>query len=325
MKKIASKAMLTISMIAIAMSTAYADQSKWPKSFIVGTDSQGGTYFSYGSGWSKMVSKELSISGAAEVTDGPTKNLALVHTGKLAFGMTTMGSARDALEGKSPLAPGLKMNNVCALFPMYGTPFLMSTFASTGIKSISDIPKGAKIGFGPAGSTSDIYFSLILEALGVQFERQNGSWADLSRQLQNGLIDVLAFADSLPVPTISQLEAQSGINIIELTEAEQKKIIDVFPVSAFLIKANTYKSLKKDVRSIAMWNYTIAGCNVDADFVYRAVKIALDNNPKLVAMHQSAETSVKENWDKNTFIPFHPGAVRYYEEKKIKIPANLKK
>ena len=30
------------------------------------------------------------------------------------------------------------------------------------------------------------------------------------------------------------------------------------------------------------------------------------------------------NWDKNTFIPFHPGAVKYYEEKGIKIPANLK-
>ena len=35
-------------------------------------------------------------------------------------------------------------------------------------------------------------------------------------------------------------------------------------------------------------------------------------------------TEFPENWDKNTFIPFHPGAAKYYEEKGFTIPANLK-
>jgi hypothetical protein len=32
---------------------------------------------------------------------------------------------------------------------------------------------------------------------------------------------------------------------------------------------------------------------------------------------------VLKNWDKNTFLPFHPGAVKYFAEKGVKIPDKL--
>ena len=270
------------------------------------------------------MAETVGITGGAEVTGGPTQNLALVHTGKLAFGMTTMGPAREALDGKSPLAPGLKMNKVCAMFPMYQTPFSVTVLSSSGIKSIKDIPPGSKIGFGPAGSTSDTYFPKMLETLGVKFERRNGGWGDLGGQLQDGLIDVVAFAAGVPIPAVTQLEVQTKINILEFTEAEQKKIMDTYPVSAFPIKASTYKTLTKDARAVSMWNYAIANCDLPESFVYEATKAVLDNNEKMLTIHKGARTTLAENWDKNTFIPFHPGAVKYYEEKGIKIPANLK-
>jgi|TARA_R110000822_G_scaffold21702_15_gene68494 uncharacterized protein len=97
--------------------------------------------------------------------------MALVHTGNLAFVMTTMGPARDAVDGKSPLAPGMAMDNVCAMFPLYETPFSMAALASSEIKRISDIMPNARIGFGPAGSSSDEYFPKMLETLGVKFVR----------------------------------------------------------------------------------------------------------------------------------------------------------
>lgn len=324
MKAILAKTAVAVGLAAFAMGAAHADKSKWPKSFTVGTASQGGTYYAYGAGWANLVAETVGITGGAEVTGGPTQNLALVHTGKLAFGMTTMGPAREALDGKSPLAPGLKMNKVCAMFPMYQTPFSVTVLSSSGIKSIKDIPAGAKIGFGPAGSTSDVYFPKMLETLGVKFQRRNGGWGDLGGQLQDGLIDVVAFAAGVPIPAVTQLEVQTKINILEFTEAEQKKIMDTYPVSAFPIKASTYKTLNSDARAVSMWNYAIANCDLPESFVYEATKAVLDNNAKMLNIHKGARTTLAENWDKNSFIPFHPGAVKYYEEKGIKIPANLK-
>jgi len=306
-----------------AAPAAAQDRSGWPSSFTVGTASQGGTFFVYGSGWANLIAEQLGVQGAGEVTGGPTQNLASVHTGDLEFGLATMGPAREALDGNSPLAPGVRMDNVCALFPMYETPFSITTLASTGISSISEIPAGARIGFGPAGSTSDIYFPAMLEALGVQFERRNGGWNDLAGQMQDGLIDVIAFAAGVPVPAVSQLEVQTDINIIEFTEEEMNRVVEAFPVSEFRIPAATYTTLQSDARAVSMWNFAIAGCDLDADFVYNVMKVTLDDNARMVNIHRSATTTIPENRNKNTFIPFHPGAVRYYEEKGFDIPAAL--
>ncbi|WP_148251972.1 TAXI family TRAP transporter solute-binding subunit [Aidingimonas lacisalsi] len=294
--------------------TAHADQDDWPESFTMGTASQGGTYYVYGSGWANMIADELDISGGGEVTGGPVQNLALVHEGDVAFGMATMGPAAQAEAGESPLAPGVPLNNACAMFPMYETPFSITTLSDSGITSISEIPDGASIGFGPAGSTSDSYFPEILKTLGVEFDRQNGGWNDLGGQLQDGLIDVIAFAAGIPIPAVSQLEVQTDVNIIEFTEEEQAKVLEEFPVSEFMIPADTYETLEEDARAVAMWNFAIAGCDLPEDFVYEVTRITMENNDKMRDIHRSAEFSIPENMKYNTVLPFHPGAARWFEE-----------
>jgi TRAP transporter TAXI family solute receptor len=312
--------------VALALTSwgAHAqDRSNWPSSFTVATASQGGTYFAYGSGWANLVADQLGISGGAEVTGGPMQNMALVHTGDAAFGMTTMGPARESMEGSNAIAPGLKMTNACAMFPMYQTPFSITTLKSSVITSLSEIPAGAKIGFGPAGSTSDTYFPRMLETLGIQFERRNGGWSDLGGQLQDNLLDVIAFAAGVPVPAVSQLEVQTEINIIEFTEAEQKKILETFPVSAFQINEGTYTTLTKPARSVSMWNFAIANCDLPESFVYEATKVVMSDNARMVAIHKAARSTLPENWDKNTFMPWHPGAARWFNENGASIPASL--
>ena len=319
-----SKIIGAATIVALSATGAFAqDRTGWPDSFTVGTASQGGTYFAYGSGWANLVAEELGISGGGEVTGGPMQNMALVHTGDAAFGMTTMGPARESLDGTNPIAPGLKMTNACAMFPMYQTPFSITTLKSSGITSVADIPEGAKIGFGPAVSTSDTYFPKMLETLGVKFERRNGGWSDLGGQLQDGLLDVIAFAAGVPVPAVSQLEVQTEVNIIEFTEEEQAKIMEAYPVSNFQIKADTYTTLKEPARSVSMWNFAVANCDLPESFVYEATKVVMSDNARMVNIHKAARSTVVENWDKNTFLPWHPGAAKWFNENGASIPKDM--
>ncbi|MDO3723000.1 TAXI family TRAP transporter solute-binding subunit [Marinobacter sp. chi1] len=313
MKKQAVLAALA-STLVVATPISAQDREGWPESFTVGTASQGGTYFAYGSGWANFVAENLGVSGGGEITGGPMQNMALVHTGDLKFGLTTLGPARESMDGNSPLAPGMKMNNVCAMFPMYETPFSVTALSSSGIKSISDIPDGATIGFGPAGSTSDTYFPRMMETLGVNFERRNGSWSDLGGQLQDGLIDVVAFAAGVPVPAVSQLEAQTDVNIISMTDEEAAKITEAFPVSEFNIQPGTYQSLDEPSRVVSMWNFAMVNCDVPESFVYEITKLTMENNDKMVSIHKAARHSVPENYDKNNVLPWHPGAARWFNE-----------
>ena len=311
--------------LAVAASVTIAgaqDRTGWPESFTVGTASQGGTFFVYGSGWANLVAEQLGVSGGGEVTGGPMQNMALVHTGEAAFRMTTMGPAAESLGGTNPIAPGLKMDKACAMFPMYQTPFAITALTGSGIKSISDIPEGARIGFGPAGSTSDTYFPAMLETLGVKFDRRNGGWSDLGSQLQDGLLDVVAFAVGVPTPAVSQLEVQTQVNFIEFSAEEQAKVMATFPVANFTIPASTYSTLEKDMTSVSMWNFAIANCDLAETFVYEATNVVMSDNARMVGIHKAAKATVFENWDKNGVMMWHPGAARWFNENGATIPAS---
>ncbi|MCU0911612.1 MAG: TAXI family TRAP transporter solute-binding subunit [Rhodobacteraceae bacterium] len=314
----------TATALAAAPSLAQdVDRTGWPTSFTVGTASQGGTFFVYGSGWANLVAEELGITGAGEVTGGPMQNMALVHTGDLAFGLTTLGPAAESLAGTNPIAPGLAMDNVCAIFPMYQTPFHLAALSSSNITSISEIPDGARVGFGPAGSSADTYFPLMLEELGVTFERRNGGWDDLGGQMQDGLLDAIGFAAGVPIPTVSQLEVQTTINIVGFTEEELATVTSKFPVSRYEISADTYKTLEAPLPSVAMWNFAIANCDLPETFVYEATRIAMEDNARMVNIHSSATETLPEHWDKNNVLPWHPGAARWFNENGATIPADM--
>ncbi len=304
-----------IATTALTATASFADghNADWPESFTLGTAGQGGTYFAYGSGWANLVAEELGITGGGEITGGPMQNMALVHTGDAQFGMTTMGPAAESIQGTNPIAPGLEMTGACAMFPMYQTPFAITTLASSGITSISDIPDGAKIGFGPSGSTSDTYFPRMMEELGVNFERRNGNWTDLGGQVQDGLLDVIAFAAGVPTPAVSQLEVQTEINFIAFSPEEQAQILETFPVAPFTIPAGTYETLKEDAQSVSMWNFAIANCELPDSFVYAVVDVVMSDNERMMNIHRAARSTVPENWDKNGgVIAWHPGAAQWF-------------
>jgi TRAP transporter TAXI family solute receptor len=154
-----------------------------------------------------------------------------------------------------------------------------------------------------------------METLGVEFERRNGGWSDLGGQLQDGLLDVIAFAAGVPVPAVSQLEVQVDVNFVEFTEEEQATILEAFPVAPFEIAADTYTTLEAPARSVSMWNFAIANCDLPESFVYAAVDVVMSDNERMVNIHRAAASTLPEHWDKNNgVIAWHPGAARWFEE-----------
>jgi TRAP-type uncharacterized transport system substrate-binding protein len=57
--------------------------------------------------------------------------------------------------------------------------------------------------------------------------------------------------------------------------------------------------------------------------VYEIVKAAFENQPRLMKVTPLARETIPQNAAKNTFMPFHPGAARYYHEVGISIPNSL--
>ena len=323
-KNVSNLLAVAVLTLGVGTTSAFAeDRSDWPKSFSVGTASQGGTYFVYGSGWTNMVSEALNVPGGTEVTAGPVQNAALVQTGDLDMAMVTMGPAFDAINGKSALAPGLKHDNIRAIFPMYKTAFHMMTLKSSGIENFDQIPDGATVGFGPVGGTPGTYWPRFFKSLGKEATARHGGAADLANQIQDGLIEVYSWAAGIPFPAFSQVSAQADVNFFGLTKEQADKIVAEHPVSPFTIPAGTYPSQKEDQYSVSMWNFAIARADLSESFVYAVVDAVMKNNPKMLEIHKASKETLPENFDKNGVIPWHPGAVRWFKENGFEIDPEL--
>jgi uncharacterized protein len=317
---------LTAAAVAGVVATAgmAQDRADWPKDLTIGTASQGGTYFVYGNGFAGYIAEVLGVNATGEVTGGPVQNVTLVQTGDHQLGLVTMGPAYDAWNGKSELAPGLEHTDIRALFPMYQTPFQVVALRSSGITSVSDLA-GKRVSVGPAGGTPGTYWPQFIAALGVDAQISYAGAADAAGQLSDGLIDAFAFAAGVPISAFSELAAQQDVVMFGFTPEEQAKVLEAFPAMAdFTIPSGTYAGHDYDQETVALWNFAIAHKNLPDSLAYEITRLALDNNDRMVQIHATASETLVENWDKNTFMPFHPGAAQYYAEKGITIPDTLK-
>ena len=91
-------------------------------------------------------------------------------------------------------------------------------------------------------------------------------------------------------------------------------------LSPSTITAGTYASLGKDYTTVGVYNFAVGRADLPEDLVYDLVKAVHDNQPRLVSFTDSAKETVPQNVLKNTFLPFHPGAIRYYREIGISVP-----
>ncbi|WP_235679238.1 TAXI family TRAP transporter solute-binding subunit [Aquibium microcysteis] len=321
LKKYLSALAIAATMTAPAVAQ---DREGWPSELTIGTASQGGTYFVYGNGFASYITESLGLNATGEVTGGPVQNVTLVETGDHLMGLVTMGPAYDAWTGKSELAPGLEHKSIRALFPMYQTPFQVIALKSSGITSVSDLA-GKRVSVGPAGGTPGTYWPQFMSALGIEANISNAGASDAVGQLADGLIDAFAFAAGVPISAFSQLAAEQDVVMFGLSEAELPKVLEAFPAMAPLtIPAGTYAGHDYDQPTVALWNFAIAHQDMPESLAYEITRLAMENPDRMVQIHAAASETLVENWDKNTFMPYHPGAVRYFTEKGITIPDNLK-
>ena len=307
----------------LAAPGAFANDD-WPEALTIGTGSQGGTYFGYGSGFATMITEATKVSASVEITGGPVQNVTLVETGEHNMGFVTMGPAYEAWIGQSALMPGVEHKTVRALFPMYQTPLQAAVLASSGIESLSDL-EGKRVAVGPRGGTSATYWPRFFEAAGLNVTFSYAGGSDSAGQLKDGLVDAFVYAAGLPTGAYAQLAVENDVKFLGLTEAEMETMLKAVPaMSPFTIPANTYEDQPEDLQSVSLWNFAIAGEAMPESLAYEITKLAMENNERMKQNHAAAKETLPEHWDKNSFMPFHPGAVRYFEEKGAAIPEELR-
>ena len=306
-----------------ASSIAPAARPDWPKSLTLGTASPGGVYYVYGEALAQILTEKLGIPVNPLPTQGPVHNVKLLDSGAGQLGLTTMGVALQGWNGTGDWTGGKRFGNMRALFPMYDTSFQFVVLRRSGISTLAMLDK-LDVGAGPKAGTGGTYVPEILKVLGLSARFGYGSWDDMITKLLSGQYNAVVFTGGAPLPAAKELEAKEPLNFISPSAEEIDLIRKAMPeLTPSIIPAGTYSSLDKDYSTISVYNFAVGRSDLPKDLVYQLVKAVFENQPRLIKASSAASETGPQNVVKDTFLPFHPGAVRYYREIGMSIPDSL--
>jgi len=291
----------------------------------IATGGTGGVYYPLGGGLAAVLSKNVpGMTATAEVTGGSVANMQLIGTGKPYIAFTQADAAIDALKGQGKFQG--KPIPVRTLAVLYPNRMHVVTIEGTGINKIEDI-KGKRVSTGSGGSATEVFAFRVIEAAGLDkdkdMKRERLGVAESVNALKDRKIDAFFWVGGLPTAAVTDLANTPGvkikmIDIAHLVPAMVKKNGNVYIKD--VIPKDTYKGMEADNQAATVTNLLAVHRDFNEELAYKIVKAVFDHRDDLIRVHKEATNIKLENQKaENSSIPWHPGALKYYAEKGIKI------
>ena len=291
----------------------------------IATGGTGGVYYPLGGGIANVLTKYVpNMQATAEVTGASVDNMKLVGAGKAEVGFTMADTAWDAYQGQDKFKDNKQA--VRALVVFYPNLTHVVTVEGKGINTMADL-KGKRISTGAPGSGTEVMAFRILEAYGIDkdkdVKRERLSVAESVNALKDGKIDALIWVGGIPTPAITDLAAtpNTKIKLIDHADAVDKMRAKYGPLYVKdTIAAKSYPGQEKENTNLTVWNILVVNEKADEKVVYDIVKTMFEKKAEIVAVHKDASYLALENQlTGGSPIPFHPGALRYFKEKGLKV------
>jgi len=291
----------------------------------IATGGTGGVYYPMGGGIAAVLSKHVpGMQATAEVTGGSVDNLKLINSGKPYVGFSMADAAQDALRGEDKF----KGNKVPlkTLVVLYPNRMHVVSIEGRGVNTMADL-KGKRVSTGSPGSATEVMAFRLIEAAGLDkdsdMKRERLGVAESVNAIKDGKIDAFFWVGGLPTAAVTDLANTPGTKLKMVDHAEavaamNKKYGNLY-VEDVIPKA-TYKGMDTDNKQATVMNILVAHENMDEKTAYDIVKAIFDKRDDLIAVHkESANIKLENQKASATPIPYHPGAVKYFAEKGVKV------
>ena len=288
----------------------------------IATGGTGGVYYPYGEGMAKVLSKYLNVEATVEVTQGSVDNGKRMGAGKadLAFMMSDVGF--DAFHGKGRFMKKVPLRSLAVL---YTNSMHIVTLEGMGMEKVTDL-KGKRVSTGAPESGTEVKALRILRAYGLNpdkdLKRDRLSASESANALRDKKIDAYFWDGGLPTASVVELATTPGIRIKLIGHEDAiPKMIAKYGNFYFktTIPKGTYFGLEEDVVVAGVGNLLICHEKMDETLAYDIIRTLFNHRPELVESSKVAQSLRLESAVAGSPLPFHPGAIRYFEEKGIQV------
>lgn len=279
---------------------------------------------------------ELEIK--VDATGAATKHLIELAEGKIDICMNSpviyfLLKNQKAMYKKVKNGPELAKNVRLLFWFPYGQ-YHFVTYADAGIKELKDI-KGKRVFLGPPGGGAWNAAREWVEATtgfkpNEDFDNVKGSWSSAFQGFQDRQFDVYVAGGIAPFPQVEQLALTSELHLLGLTKEEfesneaAKKAcskpgreVGIIPVGIYGKGVDN----KTDVYTLGSVVGVSVNKDMDDDTAYKLTKLFWEQAKKNSDTHPWLKRLSMDYAVQNGGVLLHPGALKYYKEQGIKIPA----
>jgi len=289
----------------------------------IATGGTGGVYYPLGGALANVISKSVpGVEATAEVTSASVDNIKLVGAGKVDVAFTLADTAADGFNGTGKFKEKVPIRAIAVL---YANKSQWVTVEGTGVEKIQDL-KGRRVGTGAPGSGTEIIALRILEAYGLDpdkdVKREKLSVAESVNALKDRKIDAFFWSGGVPTAAVTDLAATPGMKIKLLDHADAIPAM-VKKYGALYVKgtipAGSYPGQAKDAHVADVWNLLVVNEKMDEKLAHDLVKATFEHKADLAAVHAEGKNlDLARQYEVGSPVPFHPGAARYFSEQGLK-------
>ena len=283
----------------------------------VGTAPTGGAFFVVGSALAD-VAGESGHEGwnvSAESTAGSQENIRRLTQGDLDFALSNAAISYFAVRGESSWDQAYPIRAVMTLAPNVA---LFVTPASSDVKTVGDL-RGKRVTVGPPGAGFEMFVGPLVEAHGLTYD----DFTPLNA-IQSGAVDLLAdgsaaaafLGGAVPTASITQAASTMDLLLVPFDDDAKERLLTDYPFFApATIPAGTYRGQDEDYNGLNVGSmHLITAEAADEEMVYQFTRTIYENRAAVVERHPAGKAIQPKNVIRDTGTPFHPGAIRYYQE-----------
>jgi TRAP transporter TAXI family solute receptor len=187
--------------------------------------------------------------------------------------------------------------------------------------------KGKRVSTVSPGSATEVYALRVIEAAGLDPEkdmrRERLGVAESVNALKDRKIEAFFWVGGLPTAAVTDLAStpNTKIKVIDIAQYTPKMNAKYGKLYAeATIPATMYKGMEADAKNNTVWNIMAVNANMDEKLAYDLTRIMLEKRADLALVHKEA-LNIKPEWQTSSRagIPWHPGALKYFKEKGMKV------
>lgn len=303
-----------ISMLALLVLSACNSDEEYEYLSVLTGGTQG-TYYALGGALADIITEETDVKTTAEVSQASAANMTALKDGKAEIAFVQTDIAYYAAKGEM-MFDGEVIDEVSAIGALYPETVQLVTLEKSGIKSFDDL-KGKKVSVGAPGSGTYANAEQLLEIHGLtmdDIQPQDLDFGESQESLQSGQIDAAFITAGTPTGAVEALNASAQVHIVPVTDEKADELISKYQYYAKeVIPAGTY-GIKEDTPTVSVGAMLVIQNDVPEDLAYKITKAIYDNASKLT--HPKGALIKAETGLDGIGIPVHPGAQKYFDEKK---------